>query len=483
MIPTTILTMVDGVKVVVPDSLDLITPYVLREQHDWFEDEIKFLRRLLQPGQKAIDIGANYGVYTLSMSRTVGETGCVWAFEPASNTANLLIESVAVNGFTRVTIVQSAVSNTRGMAQLTVNQNSELNALVHGEPLTCKSETVPLVTLDDCMEIYDWKDIDFVKIDAEGEEINILKGGKLFFSRLSPLVQYDVKEGDNLHLELVQSFANLGYDSYRLVPGLDLLVRFDAGSLQDGFLLNLFCCKPDRACELAARGFLLNSYADPICIEKKQFKFTSDKIRTLNEYDWHNNLTKLPYGAKLANLWERTVAASHRGEVDEALSIYFLSRDSSLSATERFSALESSFSRLKKICESQPSNLRLSSLARVTRDYGARSLAVNALAQLSNTIFRSKRVDLNEPFLAPGESFDFIPPGDALGNWVLSAVLEELERLGSYSSFYTGISARQRLEIIRDLGFASAEMQRRLNLLDQRFGLSSPSWSAFSGNP
>ena len=49
------LTMVDDVRVVVRDSLDLITPYVLLEQQDWFEDEIKFLRRLLQPGQAFID--------------------------------------------------------------------------------------------------------------------------------------------------------------------------------------------------------------------------------------------------------------------------------------------------------------------------------------------------------------------------------------------------------------------------------------------
>ncbi len=56
----------DRVRVVVPDSFGLITPYVLFEQQDWFEDEISFVRRVLQPGEQAIDIGANYGVYTLS---------------------------------------------------------------------------------------------------------------------------------------------------------------------------------------------------------------------------------------------------------------------------------------------------------------------------------------------------------------------------------------------------------------------------------
>lgn len=62
-------------------------------------------------------------------------------------------------------------------------------------------------------------------------------------------------------------------------------------------------------------------------------------------------------------------------------------------------------------------------------------------------------------------------PRDALGDWIVAATLEEFERAGSYSSFYTGVAARQRLEIIRELGYGSAEMQRRLSLLQRRFGL------------
>ncbi|MBM4375584.1 MAG: hypothetical protein FJ095_10905 [Deltaproteobacteria bacterium] len=44
------LPLVDGVQVIVPDSLDLITPSVLREQLDWFEEELRFLRGSLKPG-------------------------------------------------------------------------------------------------------------------------------------------------------------------------------------------------------------------------------------------------------------------------------------------------------------------------------------------------------------------------------------------------------------------------------------------------
>ena len=68
---TSILEIAGGVRVVTPDSAHLITPYVLYEQQDWFEDEIGFLRRVLMPGQQAIDVGANYGVYTLSMAKAV----------------------------------------------------------------------------------------------------------------------------------------------------------------------------------------------------------------------------------------------------------------------------------------------------------------------------------------------------------------------------------------------------------------------------
>lgn len=468
---STTLSMVDGVRIVVPDSLNLITPYVLLEQHDWFEDEIKFLRRLLQPGQKVIDIGANYGVYTLSMANTVGPTGYVWAFEPASSTAQLLAEGITVNGFTQIVLEQSALSNTCGTAQLSLNENSELNALTHGKPSTSASEIVPLVTLDECLERYGWRDIEFMKIDAEGEEANILKGGERFFAELSPLVQYEIKAGADLHMELVQLFAALGYDSYRLVPGLDLLIPFDAQSTADNYLLNLFCCKQDRAEGLAARGLLLDSVARLPATGAYQFKDFSEKIKDRNAYDWHHTIAKLPYGTQLAKHWEQTMAAGNSAEVDEALSFYALSRDSSLSSTDRFGALEASFSKLKILCERQPSYLRRASLARVAQDYGARSIAVNALQQLANTIFQHNRVDLSEAFLAPGKRFDSVPPGDAIGNWIVAAVLEELERLVSFSSFYTGTSARQRLDIIRDLGFGSAEMERRLRLLQKRFGL------------
>jgi hypothetical protein len=82
---------------------------------------------------------------------------------------------------------------------------------------------------------------------------------------------------------------------------------------------------------------------------------------------------------------------------------------------------------------------------------------------------KHQQVNPGEPFLASSERFDGIDPKDAIGNWVVCSTLEELERNASFSSFYTGQASKQRLEIIRNLGFGSQEMARRLALVQQRF--------------
>ncbi len=466
---TTTLTLVDGVRVVVPDTLDQITPYVLREQEDWFEDEIRFLRRLLQPGEQIIDIGANHGVYTLSMAKTVGPNGRVWAFEPASTTSQLLAASIEANEFRHVVLDRSALSDHSGTAELSLNVNSELNALAGPGTPAGHSEKVALTTLDECFVRFAWRQIDFLKIDAEGEEARILQGGARFFAELSPLVQYEIKAGRDFHVELVHLFTALGYDSYRLVPGLDLLVPFHPEEPPDGYLLNLFACKRDRAESLAARGHLLDAAT-------KQVKVADSPVNSLSRnerrdaYGWRNILRGLPYADGLSSTWEQTIASGQSAEVSEALRHYAVSRDATRPMAERFYAIQSSLDLFIAAVERSPAFLRLASLARVAQDFGARTRAVNALQQLCNQIVQARQVDPREPFLLPTSRFDEVPPGEQIGNWVLASALEQLERLGSFSSFYSAEASQPRLESIASLGFASAEMIRRRQLVQARRG-------------
>jgi FkbM family methyltransferase len=462
MLDTIVLTLVDGVRIVVPDSLFLITPYVLREQLDCFEDELPFVRRLLQPGQNVIDIGANYGVYTLPMARRVGANGHVWAFEPASSTAQLLAKGIAENGLKNVTLEQKAMSSAPGSAHLAFHVHAELRSIVHGGARADDSEKISMVTLDDCMDEFGWQDIELIKIDAEGEEANIVKGGRRFFATLAPLVQYELRSGVDVNFDLIRDFEALGYDSYRLLPGLDLLVPFDSKSSPDPYLLNLYGCKPERADRLSARGLLLRS-AELAATDESLG--TSRMSECGGKYHWRHALAQLPCAAPFAPAWEMSEKTADRAGVTQALSLYARSRDATLSMVERFRALEASFLQLRGLCEREPVRLRLASLARVANDYGERAVAVNALTQLVDSIRRTGAADRSEPFLAPLQRFDSIAPGENAGGWILAAVLEQLERRERFSSFYAGPSALERLEVIHTLGFGSPEMERRLELV------------------
>ena len=449
--------MVGGVRVVVPDSLELITPYVLLEQGDWFEDEIKFVRLMLQPGQHAIDIGANYGLYSLAMAASVGRSGRVWSFEPASSTAGWLARSVAENGFDHVVVDQRALSDLCGVANLTMNAHAELNAISHSCPDDVQTEQVAMVTLDSLLDEYGWSEVDFMKIDAEGEEAAIIRGGKRFFSRCSPLVQFEIKAGNEVSLDLVDAFAALDYHSYRLVPGLEVLVPFSVAEPVDGYQLNLFACRDDRAEILARKGLLLMRR------EVEQAVLRDD---SLQPYHWIRRLKGLPYADMLMAGWQRHENVVGAPEVGRSLALHSMAHDTALPLATRVAALSRAYSILVDLCAQQPSHYRYSSLARVASEWGARRPSVDALGQFA-MLFRE--YDPGEVFLPASVRFDHIDPGDRLNDWTLSFTLEEIERRSTFSSFYSGAAVHKRLELLCKLGFASPEMLTRKALVERRF--------------
>jgi FkbM family methyltransferase len=239
-------------RVCVPASIEQMTTYVLLEQEDWFEQEIALLRGLLQPGQRAIDVGANHGVYTLALARAAGPGGRVWAFEPAPLTADYLARTLALNGLEQVELVRTAVSDRSGTAALVVGAQSELNAIAaEGRPGAVE---VPAAPLDELAREHGWREIDFVKIDAEGHEQQVIAGGQAFFASQSPLVMFEIAAAGGQDLGPAARFRALGYGIFRLLPGPGLLAPLEAGEPLDSYLLNLFACKPERAQRLAQAG-------------------------------------------------------------------------------------------------------------------------------------------------------------------------------------------------------------------------------------
>ena len=192
-----------------PRDIGQITPYVLLEQEDWFETEIRFVRRL-QPGMQAVDVGANHGVYTLAMAAAAGPTGRVWAFEPTPATGDLLQQSLDLGGFSHAGLLRTALSDRSGTARFNVGKQSELNAIARDESGPGSIE-VKVATLDGVSLDLGWRGIDFIKIDAEGHDRNVLLGGKSFFERESPLVMFEIASSTEKDVGLAQLLVAQGY--------------------------------------------------------------------------------------------------------------------------------------------------------------------------------------------------------------------------------------------------------------------------------
>lgn len=199
------LRMIDGTHIVLPASLDAITTYVILEQEKWFEKETTFLARWLKPGMKVIDVGANLGVYSLPMARLVGPDGHVFSYEPASETQRLLKISKKKNRANNLHVIGAALSDGEREGHLVLGASSELNTLDGSGP----GESVQITSLDAEDKVRNWGNIDFLKIDAEGEEERILTGAKAFFAHQSPLVMFEVKAGDKPNENLRAAFMNV----------------------------------------------------------------------------------------------------------------------------------------------------------------------------------------------------------------------------------------------------------------------------------
>lgn len=458
------LELVDGTKVIVPDSLELITSYVLQEQGDWFEDEIKFLRKLVQPGDTVVDIGANYGVYALSLARKVGANGQLWAFEPASDTAQLLTASSAANGLTWLHVVQQALSDRQGTAWLQMPGQAELNSLVRQEgndPGRGPGETVPVTTLDHCLEGLGWTAVDLLKMDAEGEEERILQGGARFFRELSPLVMFEVKAGEHLHLDLVQRFAEKGYQCFRLIPGLNALAPFSLEQGVDAYLLNLFAAKPDRAAALAASGWLVHEL-NSIAIQADEQPGGP----------WLPLLQQLPYARSLVRNWQGQELNPAQLSIQRALTAWSLAQDATQSMVRRYGALRESYALLQQQCQPGCPAVRWASLARVALALGERVQAVEALKTLVTAFQLDGELSFDEPFLCPEPTFESLELTGSIQTWLEAACLVALEKINSYSGFYTAETALPRLERVLHLGYEVDDIRRRLGLLTTRFGRS-----------
>ena len=438
----------DGAEICAPASPRYLTSFVLLEQEDWFEKEIAFVRRLLRPGMRALDIGANYGIYAMAIARAIGLTGRLWAFEPASPTAAALRRTIERNAASNTTLVQLALSNRIGTATLHLQDNSELNSLSIAGSGT--AEEITLSTIDHEAKRASWGAIDFVKLDAEGEEVRILQGGGIFFTAQSPLVMFEVKHGESLNLPLLDAFKAYGYSLYRLIGPDTVLVPFVMGEDIDSYELNMFAAKPDRAAQLEAAGLLTQS-----------MQLAAASASGSGAAFW----AAQPFVAEV--LPHPTVSDPVYGA---ALDGYAVWRDASRPLSERYAALSRAVADARSAAEARATPARLSSLARMAFEAGQRAEAVTASARLLE-VLRQQQPTFDEPGWPTLARYELLSPRANPAEWFTAAAAEALVRWQAFSGYF--FAEPHMLELLNWLSttrFSTPEIERRRQLIFWRTG-------------
>lgn len=208
-----------------------------------YEPTLSFLADLVRPGDVVLDVGANFGVYSLVLSARIGDAGRCFAFEPGEDALSQLRRNLARNSSLPIEVVPLALSDREGTAALfhTGGPTTFSLAGTGGEA----EEGIKTMTLDAWASDRALTSVDVMKVDVEGHEPEVFVGGQQLLRRTKPLIMFEIS-GSALargHHELGASFdvlSEMGFGMY----------RYDAGQLagiekaEEG---NIFAIHPESA--------------------------------------------------------------------------------------------------------------------------------------------------------------------------------------------------------------------------------------------
>ena len=149
--------------------------------------ETRLCLNFVSSGMTVIDVGANIGLYTLLFAKLVTETGQVHTFEAESLNFKRLAQNVALNDHSHVKIHHKAVYSSKQTIELNVYPekftawhtigNPKLPDPNSGEFVQCiRKDKVEAIRLDDYCAESGISNIDMLKIDVEGAELDVLIG-------------------------------------------------------------------------------------------------------------------------------------------------------------------------------------------------------------------------------------------------------------------------------------------------------------------
>jgi FkbM family methyltransferase len=227
---------------------DGIIKALAREHAYWDQHVIEWVCRTIPRGSTVFDIGANVGFWTIPLAlaqRRLGGGGRVLAFEPTPATLDILRANLRLNELsaTEVTVQSYALGAEKETAELAcfdgVHQSCGWNTL--GDPKRLGPEAhkftvtqVPVRPLDDVWREIGSPSVAFVKIDVEGFEAHVIRGGRNFFRAQALFPDFAAySEINRVALEACGSSVPALFEAIRAVGLIPATIVFGQGERPD----------------------------------------------------------------------------------------------------------------------------------------------------------------------------------------------------------------------------------------------------------
>jgi len=148
----------------------------------------KLMLSKIKTGDVILDIGANIGYYAVLFADKVGKKGKVIAIEPDPINFEILQKNIKNNKLFNVVAVQAAVGNENKKMEIYESKENYGDHRMWGngptKPVFCRR-------LDDLLKELEYKKIDFIKMDVQGFETEVIEGGKNMIEKNKPIIFFE----------------------------------------------------------------------------------------------------------------------------------------------------------------------------------------------------------------------------------------------------------------------------------------------------
>ena len=196
------------------------------------QDDFDFLISCISAGDVFLDIGANVGIVSLYVNRHAPQVGAVYAFEPLPPTYEHLKHNLLLNGNPeKIHTFNIGLSNNKGSVDFYLSGADEAASMqpnmdeyymqecidgVYTGKKKMEKITCAVDTLDSFVDMHNIENVDIIKIDTEGNEYNVLKGGTNVLKKYTPLVYSEMLRKHAARFgyhpnEIIDFMGTLGY--------------------------------------------------------------------------------------------------------------------------------------------------------------------------------------------------------------------------------------------------------------------------------